>query len=67
MKILKHGDSIVFTCSDCGCVFSEISEKCYSSMGGDGCHYIESCPECNKVCYATDKNTIRAWKEGENG
>lgn len=55
MKIIKHGDLVVFTCDTCGCVFSEISGKCYSSFGSDGAHYSMLCPDCNNICWTTDE------------
>lgn len=55
MKIISHGDSIVFTCPKCHCVFSELLKVCYSSMGEDGAHYILSCPECSNICFETDE------------
>lgn len=54
MKILKHGKTIVFECPECGCRFSELPKKCYSSTGQDGAHYCESCPDCGETCWQTD-------------
>ena len=54
MKIINHGNSIIFKCADCGCEFSELPKQCYSSTGEDGAHYMLSCPECGNVCYTTD-------------
>ena len=54
MKVLCHGNSIKFICKDCGCVFSELPKKCYSSTGSDGAHYCMVCPECNCTCWTND-------------
>ena len=54
MKILKHGNSIKFTCEKCGCVFTELPKVCYSSIGEDGAHYCMSCPECSNTCWTSD-------------
>lgn len=51
MKILRHGNSIVFICPECECKFSELPKVCYSSLG----HYIAVCPECGHVCYTTEE------------
>lgn len=58
MKILKHGNSVVFTCPDCDCVFSELDKIAYSSYGEDGSHYCATCPECNHICWAADKDKM---------
>ena len=58
MKILKHGNSVVFTCPDCDCIFSELEKTSYSSMGEDGSHYCATCPECGRICWATDKEKM---------
>ena len=55
MKILKHGDVIKFTCPDCGCEFSELPGKCYSSTGEDGAHYTMICPDCSRSCWTTEE------------
>ena len=55
VKIIKHGNSVIFHCSECECKFSEVPKNCYSSLGEDGAHYCAVCPECSAVCYTTDK------------
>lgn len=58
MEIIKEGkiDTKIFTCSDCGCVFSANKREYYESASFFGCY----CPQCNTCC------TI--WKEDiENG
>lgn len=54
MRILKHGNIVKFTCPVCGCVFTELADKSYSSMGSDGAHYCETCPDCLQICWTSD-------------
>lgn len=55
MKIIKHGDVVVFKCEECGCVFSELGKKCYSSSSSDGAHYCMGCPDCLNTCWKIGK------------
>ena len=50
MRIIRHGDIVVFKCEQCGCEFSEIAKVCYSSTGDDGVHYCLNCPDCLHTC-----------------
>ncbi len=62
MKIIKHGNAIVFVCPKCGCMFSELPKVCYSSTGKNGAHYCMNCPECLTTCWATDKQKDPMWE-----
>lgn len=51
MKVIRHGDIVIFKCEKCGCEFSEIARECYSSTGDDGAHYHMLCPDCGNSCW----------------
>ena len=55
MKIIKHGDIVIFKCDTCGCEFSELSKLCYSATGEDGPHYCMGCPDCGNTCWVFGK------------
>lgn len=55
MKIIRHGDIVVFKCEQCDCEFSELAKVCYSSTGEDGLHYCMNCPDCQNTCWKVVK------------
>ena len=70
MKIIKHGNQYGprFTCPTCGCVFianEDEYEQNHMLVDNMACgtariiylyHYTCKCPECGKVCTATDRD-----------
>ena len=46
MKIIKHGNALLFICENCECEWQEVKKNCeYESYSSE---YWYRCPECGK-------------------